>query len=66
MRQPSSSAPGGNIPASPANLREEQALNPLRKHGAVGLILACYTLGLVLLQLVLIRVGGSTVLLDHC
>lgn len=29
----------------------------LRKHGAVGIILACYVLGMVLLQLVLIRTG---------
>lgn len=34
---------------------------PLRKHGAVGLILACYVLGLVLLQLVLIRTGPKPI-----
>lgn len=33
----------------------------LRKHGAVGLILACYTLGLVLLQLFLLRAGAKPV-----
>jgi hypothetical protein len=48
-----------------SGVRQQQAIDPLRKHGAVGLILACYTLGLVLLQLVLIRTGGRPVL-DTC
>ena len=33
----------------------------LRKHGAVGVILACYVLSLVLLQLLLLRVGPKPV-----
>lgn len=33
----------------------------LRKHGAVGVVLACYVLGLVLLQLLLIRTGAKPV-----
>jgi hypothetical protein len=52
----------GSNQAGSSVRQQQQAMDPLRKHGAVGLILACYTLGLVLLQLVLIRTGGRPVL----
>ena len=54
-------APAGGESAAAARVASADPA-PLRKHGAVGLILACYTLGLVLLQLLLIRTGAKPVL----
>ncbi len=53
MRPPSSSTQ--ELPASSA----------LRKHGIGGIILSFYVLGLVALQMLLIKSAGKTVL-DEC